>query len=57
MNFTREEKIAALKVKIASFKDEDFGEMRPCPKADKKPKHVPPSGVHPRLAFTAKRLE
>ena len=30
------EKIALLKEKIASFKDEDFGELLPCPKAEKK---------------------
>ena len=50
----REEKILALKEKIASFKDEDFGELLPCPKAEKKPKHIPPAGVHPRLCFTEK---
>ena len=54
---TREEKIACLKAKIAAFCDEDFGEMLPCPKAEKKPKYTPPAGVHPRLCFTKKRLE
>ncbi len=53
----REEKIKLLQEKIASFKDEDFGEMLPCPKAEKKPKYVPPANVHPRLCFTEKRLE
>ena len=54
---TREEKISALKAKIASFKDEEFGELLHCPKAEKKPKYLPPKNIHPRLCFTAKRLE
>ena len=53
----REQKIITLKEKIASFKDEDFGEMLPCPKAEKKPEYIPPENVHPRLCFTEKRLE
>ncbi len=54
---TREEKISLIKERIASFTDEDFGELLPCPKAEKKPKYIPPKDVHPRLCFTAKRIE
>ena len=54
---SREQKIKELIKKISEFKDEDFGELLECPKPDKKPEHIPPKNVHPRLYFTKKRLD
>ena len=42
--------------RINSFPDSDFGEPMPTPACSYKPKIVPPS-VHPRMGFTAKKLE
>lgn len=52
----KELKIKALKEKIATFSDEDFGELLVSPKVDKKPKHIPPANTHPRLYFTENAL-
>ena len=58
MSMTREEKIKLLQEKIASFKDEDFGEMLNSKETVKeKPEHIPPKGVHPRLYFTKNKIE
>ena len=50
-------KIEQLKEKIASFNDEQFGELLECPVPEKKPEIVPPANVHPRLYFTKNKLE
>ena len=48
--------INELKKIISDFSDEDFGEPLPCTKCEYVPTVIPPK-VHPRIGFTAARLE